>query len=275
RRIFKRRENMNQCQICGRETFLIQCSRCQRYTCEFCITLISQKGWDMRQECLFCGARFKEFFKRRKIQRGERIKCLNLACKACYPPKELLKICLIGYPSELKNNWVRRFAEGKFTTSYLPTQGVDILTKQIQVDGNNIKLILVDIASQDFFRKSRPSYYRGSSAAVITFDKSNSDSFNVVKDWYKEIKSIHPSIPIALVGFITKKVYTPIFLKIQKDRSLPPIEEELYEEIITDEQSLAEELGFSYYETRPNDNKIIEQIFHDLTLKILERKEVC
>ncbi|UCG02721.1 MAG: GTP-binding protein, partial [Candidatus Heimdallarchaeota archaeon] len=188
-----------------------------------------------------------------------------MACKACYPPKELLKICLIGYPDELKNNWVRRFTEGKFTTSYLPTQGVDILTKLIQVDGNNIKLILVDIASQDFFRKSLASYYRGSSAAVITFDKSNSDSFNAVKDWYKEIKSIHPSIPIVLVGFIPKKVNIPTFLKIQKARSLPPTEEELYEEIITDEQSLAEELGLSYYETRPNDKRISEQIFHDLT----------
>jgi GTPase SAR1 family protein len=263
---------MNQCQICGRETFLIQCTRCQRYTCEFCITLISQRGWDRRQECLFCGARFKEFFRN---QSREKIKCLNLACKACYPPKELYKICLIGSPSELKNNWVRRFAEGKFTTSYLPTQGVDILTKQIQVDGNSIKLILVDITSQDSFRKSLASYYRGSSAAVITFDKSNSDSFNAVKDWYKEIKSIHLSIPIALVGFITKKVNTPTFLKIQRDRSLPPTKEELYEELITDEQSLAEELGFSYYETRPNDTKITEQIFHDLILKTLGRKGVC
>ncbi|MFX1508034.1 MAG: hypothetical protein ACFFDC_18270 [Promethearchaeota archaeon] len=260
---------MNQCQICGRETFLIQCFRCQRYTCEFCITLISQRKWDRRRECLFCGARFKEFFRKRS---REKIKCLNLACKACYPPKELLKICLIGYPSELKNDWVHRFAEGKFTTSYLPTQGVDILTKQIQVNGNDIKLILVDIASQDCYRKSRPSYYQGSSAAVITFDKSNSDSFNAVKDWYKEIKNIHLSIPIALVGFLTKKVNIPTFLKIQKDRPLPPTEEELYEEIITDEQSLAEELGASYYETRPNDEKIIGQIFHELTLEILGRK---
>jgi ADP-ribosylation factor-like protein 1 len=74
---------MNHCQICGRDTFLIQCSRCQRYTCEFCITLISQRVWDRRRECLFCGTKFKNFFKKRS---REKIKCLNLACKACYPP---------------------------------------------------------------------------------------------------------------------------------------------------------------------------------------------
>ncbi|MFX0013695.1 MAG: hypothetical protein ACFFB2_11175 [Promethearchaeota archaeon] len=194
-----------------------------------------------------------------------------MACKACYPPKELLKICLIGYPSELKNNWVRSYAEGKFTTNHLPTQGVDIMTKQIQVDGNNIKLILMDIASQEFFRKCQLSYYHGS-AAVITFDKSNRDSFNAVNDWYKEIKSIHLSIPIAIVGFIMKEVYTPTFLKIQNDRSLHPTKEELFEEIITDEQSLVEEMGFSYYEIKPSDKKITSQIFYDLTLKVLKAR---
>ena len=76
---------MEYCQICGRDTYLIQCSSCLRNTCEFCVTLISQTGWDKRQYCLFCGTRFKEFFKKR---RKGKIKCLHLACKACYPPKE-------------------------------------------------------------------------------------------------------------------------------------------------------------------------------------------
>lgn len=218
------------------------------------------------------------------------------------PDEQLLKICIVG-SSDLKTEWIRRYAEGKFTADYLLTHGMDITTKQIQVDGNNIKLILVDIASQEYFGKLGPSYYRGSAAAVITFDKSNRDSFNAVKDWYKEIKSIHLSIPIALVGFIRKiepkddepKVDLSTFLKIQKrlkksdwidwanridwgnneeitnDENMTNNEEK-YVEVTTDEgQSLAEEMGFSYYETRPNDKKTTGQIFHDLTLKILGR----
>jgi len=57
---------MTSCLICGRDSYLIQCSRCQRHTCEFCITLISQIGWEKRQYCLFCGCRFKEFFRKRE-----------------------------------------------------------------------------------------------------------------------------------------------------------------------------------------------------------------
>ncbi|MHA2075853.1 MAG: Rab family GTPase, partial [Candidatus Hodarchaeales archaeon] len=78
-------------------------------------------------------------------------------------------ICAIGSSDLEKTTLIRRFAEGKFTTNYLPTLGVDITTKKIQVDDNNIKLILVDTAGQEFFGKLRPSYYRGASACTIFF----------------------------------------------------------------------------------------------------------
>ncbi|UCG02694.1 MAG: hypothetical protein JSW11_01630 [Candidatus Heimdallarchaeota archaeon] len=211
----------------------------------------------------------------------------------------LLLICIIGIPDELKTRMVRTFAEGKFTTDYLPTLGFDITTKQIQVDNSNIKLILVDTSGQEFFDELRSSHYRTASAAIITFDKGDRDSFIAVKKWYKEfVNEINRfykkqkttitdvehdprmEVPIALVGFITKEEpITPTFLKIQKrlDNTGDWIDwtnnKEIYEEITTAEgQSLAEELGLSFYETRPTDKKISEQIFHDLTLQVLRRR---
>ncbi|MFW9906137.1 MAG: Rab family GTPase [Candidatus Thorarchaeota archaeon] len=200
------------------------------------------------------------------------------------PVEYLLKVCILGFPEELKTDWVRRYAEGKFTTDYLPILGVDITTKQIHVNCNNVKLILVDTASQEFFGKVRPSYYRGASAAIITFDKGDRDSFNAVKKYYNEFEKYipHGSIPITLVGFITKsesKASTSFFLKIQKQ--LKKIRkwidwfnnDEIYEEITSDEgQSLAEELGASYCETQPTlGENAIESIFHNLVLQVLRR----
>lgn len=43
----------------------------------------------------------------------------------------LLKICCTG--SERKTELVRAYAEGKFTTNYLPTIGVDITTKNLNL----------------------------------------------------------------------------------------------------------------------------------------------
>lgn len=205
----------------------------------------------------------------------------------------LCKICIIGIPDKLKTTMVRIFTEGKFSQDYLPSLGVDITTKQIQINNNNVKLILVDTSGKEFFGKDRPSYYRGASAAIITFDKGDRDSFMTVKKWYKEfvneidrVKKPRFQVPIALVGFIMKsepKVELSTFFKIQK--RLKKIRKwidwgnyeeknnkDIYEEITTEEgYALAEELGASYYETKLTDEETIGHIFHDLTQKALEK----
>ncbi|MFX1286559.1 MAG: Rab family GTPase [Promethearchaeota archaeon] len=166
--------------------------------------------------------------------------------------EELLKICVLG-STEFKTSLIRRFAEGKFTTNYLPTLGVDIITKQIKVNNNEVNLILVDTIGQEFFDKLRPSYFRGASAAIITFEKVDQNSFHAVRDWYRELKKHHPqaAFPIALVGFITNSE------TIMKGEGM----------------ALAEELGLSYYEIKPTDKETIETILHDLVLKVLKCEE--
>ncbi len=113
-------------------------------------------------------------------------------------PKEekneyLLKICVVGTPSELKTNLIRQFAEGKFTTNYLPTLGVDITTKKIQVDDSYVKLIIVDAAGQEFFGKLRPSYYRGASGAIIVFESNEEGDISIPLEWIKEFRKHIPN----------------------------------------------------------------------------------
>jgi Ras-related protein Rab-1A len=114
----------------------------------------------------------------------------------------LLKICAIGSGSVGKTSLIRRFAEGKFTTNYLPTLGVDITTKKIHVDKNTVKLILVDTAGQEFFGKLRPSYYRGASACLIMFALNEKSSYDSIPTWLAEFRKHIPdaSVPIALAG---------------------------------------------------------------------------
>jgi small GTP-binding protein len=167
----------------------------------------------------------------------------------------LLKICIIGNPQEIKTAMVRRFAEGKFIPNHLPTLGVDITTKKIQVDNNTVKLILVDTAGHEFFGKLRPSYYRGASAVIITFDKGDEQSFEAVRAWYMEFRNHIPdsTVPIALVGFLTgpPKISTNLGLKIATD-----IEAKYYE-----------------VDTKNPELAIIEEIFRDLTRRALASKE--
>ena len=68
----------------------------------------------------------------------------------------------MGSPDELKSKWIQRFVYGKyFPDHHLPTLEVNIETKKIHVNGNNIKLIIVDSPSDVFFERIKPSYLRG------------------------------------------------------------------------------------------------------------------
>ncbi len=169
----------------------------------------------------------------------------------------LLKICAIGSGSVGKTSLIRRYAEGKFETNYLPTLGVDITTKKIQVDNNKVKLILVDTAGQEFFGKLRPSYYRGASACLIMFALNEKKTFNAVPDWLAEFRRHIPdsTIPIALAG--NKK-------DLEDER-----------EVSADEgKSMAESHDMIYYETSAKvGGAEIEDIFLGLTKQALSSKQ--
>lgn len=173
------------------------------------------------------------------------------------PDEYLLKICAIGSGSVGKTSLIRRFAEGKFTTNYLPTLGVDITTKQVRVDDNNIKLILVDTAGQEFFGKLRPSYYRGASACLIMFALNEKPSYDAIPDWLAEFRKHIPetSVPIALAG--NKKDLVD------------------QRQISTDEAyTLAKAYDMTYYETSAKlGGTEIEEIFVGLTKRVLQKKQ--
>ncbi len=173
------------------------------------------------------------------------------------PDEYLLKICAIGSGSVGKTSLIRRFAEGKFTTNYLPTLGVDITTKQIQVEKHNVKLILVDTAGQEFFGKLRPSYYRGASACLIMFALNEKPSYESIPNWLAEFRKHIPesSVPIALAG--NKKDLT--------DQRIVSTEEA---------HTLAKTFDMTYYETSAKlGGTEIEEIFVGLTKRVLQKKQ--
>ena len=167
----------------------------------------------------------------------------------------LFKICAIGSGGVGKTSLIRRYAENKFDKNYLPTLGVDITTKKITIENNNIKLILVDTAGQEFFGKLRPSYYRGASACLIMFALDDKKSFEEVSErWITEFRKYVPStdIPIALAGNKKDKV---------QERKIS------FEEAKT----IAQSFDMSYYETsaKLGSSEDLDPIFSGLAKQFL------
>ncbi|MHA2174912.1 MAG: Rab family GTPase [Candidatus Hodarchaeales archaeon] len=166
----------------------------------------------------------------------------------------LLKICAIGSGNVGKTSLIRRFAENKFDTNYLPTLGVDITTKIVEVNNNPVKLILVDTAGQEFFGKLRPSYYRGASACLILFALNDNTSFTAIPNWLEEFrKYIQTEVPIALAG--NKK-------DLEKER------------VVSEEEArnLAKKLNLEYYETSAKEGgSEINAIFQGLARQVIDQ----
>jgi len=81
------------------------------------------------------------------------------------------KVCMIGDFAVGKTSLVSRFVHSTFDERYLTTVGVKIDTKQITLpSGDDIKLVLWDIAGKSAFTRIDSSYLRDASAYLLVAD---------------------------------------------------------------------------------------------------------
>jgi len=113
----------------------------------------------------------------------------------------LFILVLIGDSGVGKSCLLLRFADDKWTDSYISTIGVDFKIRTVQLDGKNIKLQIWDTAGQERFRTISSTYYRGAHGIIVVYDITNRESFNNVKRWLKEIdKYARENVNKLLVG---------------------------------------------------------------------------
>ncbi|MFX0092304.1 MAG: Rab family GTPase [Candidatus Hodarchaeota archaeon] len=115
--------------------------------------------------------------------------------------KYIFKIIVIGNTGVGKTALLRRFIEDSFSPSSSITLGVDVLTTNIRVNGDLVRLQCCDVAGVNYFSRFRPTYYRGAKGALLVFDISRSTTVEELDLWLRELKiNITEDIPIVLVG---------------------------------------------------------------------------
>ncbi|KAG7277156.1 hypothetical protein CRUP_022619 [Coryphaenoides rupestris] len=112
-----------------------------------------------------------------------------------------LKVCLLGDTGVGKSSIVCRFVQDHFDHNISPTIGASFLTKTVPFGHELHKFLIWDTAGQERFHSLAPMYYRGSAAAVIVYDITKLDSFQILKKWVKELKEHGPEdIVVAIAG---------------------------------------------------------------------------
>jgi len=113
----------------------------------------------------------------------------------------IIKIINAGDYAVGKTSLAVRYTQNRFSSSYLPTLGVDFYSKNIQYDEDTIlRIVLFDTVGQDKLATLRKRYYTGAHGAVIVYDITRKESFDHISNWINEVEEKCPEIPIIIVG---------------------------------------------------------------------------
>ena len=112
-----------------------------------------------------------------------------------------IKVVFLGDSRVGKTCIVGKFVTGEALETTQPTVGVAYLSRTIQVNNKEYKLLLWDTAGQEQYRGMAPMYYRNSKIAIITFDITCSQSYDSVNYWINELRqNIEGNITIVICG---------------------------------------------------------------------------
>lgn len=99
------------------------------------------------------------------------------------------KVIICGDQEVGKTSIILRFTDKAFRKTYIPTIGVNITEKVVNLVDEAVELLLWDIAGQVKFQHIRKHFYEGANALILVFDLTRNDSFNNLRQWNKDINS--------------------------------------------------------------------------------------
>lgn len=165
------------------------------------------------------------------------------------------KILLIGESGVGKTCLLLRFTDDTFTLNHQTTVGVDFKQKTIFVDKKIIKIQVWDTAGQERFRTLTKGYYKMANGIILTYDVTNRESFESIKNWLKQVEQLaEKNVCKMIVG---NKCDVD-------DKRLVTYEEG---------QKFAKEYNIPFYETSAKNNIKVSECFAQLTQNIIESSD--
>ncbi len=112
---------------------------------------------------------------------------------------------ILGDSGVGKTSILEQYVNQVFTGHYKVTIGSDFLTKDLQVDGEKIKLQIWDTAGQEKYRSLSLAYYRGADACMFVYDVTDKHSFTNLGSWMETFFTQVPdkqagNFPVVVVG---------------------------------------------------------------------------
>ncbi len=104
------------------------------------------------------------------------------------------KICLLGSFAVGKTSLCQRFVNNVFSTNYQTTVGVNIVTKQVAVGQQQLKLVIWDIAGESATPAVLKSYLLGSQGCLLIADGTRLETLTEVDRLHSYLQQHNPDI---------------------------------------------------------------------------------
>lgn len=170
-----------------------------------------------------------------------------------------LKICVLGDAYVGKTSLVQRFTSGTFNGNTESTVRISFQTKNLVLEGKNVKCNIWDTAGQEKYRSLAPIYYRGADAALIVYDISDENSLIILQYWMKQLRNWmlkqRSDMTIGIAG--NKVDLGDGSRKFTRAQGL----------------ALADEVGALYEETSAKDGTNVNKLFIELARRSLRKRE--
>ena len=164
------------------------------------------------------------------------------------------KIIFLGDQYVGKSSILNRFYQDKFEPDYQATIGLDFHSKNTEINGESIRLLLYDTAGQEKFKSLIPMYIRDANIILVVYDITVKESFIHTEHWVNETKDLRREDAIfVLIGNKTD---------LEDKRQVTSKEAE----------DFANEKGFIFHEVSAKTGDGVEDLFNNKIFPEMARK---
>jgi Ras-related protein Rab-7A len=168
---------------------------------------------------------------------------------------QLLKVIILGDSGVGKTSLMNQYVQKKFDNRYKATIGAEFLSKEINIDGQDVKVQIWDTAGQERFQSLGSAFYRGADACILVFDVTSMESFSHLTSWMEEFNIQAGKRDCVLIG---NKV------DLSDKRSVTSRTAQAW--------CQKHDEGIKYFETSAKDNSGVEEAFLAVAAAALKKK---
>ena len=173
-------------------------------------------------------------------------------------PQRDIRLVIIGDTRVGKTSIRDQYVNHKLDKMVQPTTGCGYFTKQLNVNGQDVNLVIWDTAGMERFRPINTVYYHRANACILVYDVTKPETFQNINNWLKEFVDHR--------GISNMSEFP--FLLLGNKSDLPD-----HAVQISEAQEFAQTNGeMLFYEVSAKTGDNIQTAFEALTKKVLEKE---